>query len=67
MTETFRQTDRDRGDRKRRRQRQRTQEIQDRDREDQTHKMFKRTLFIRTKHKLRIFVLIPFIKLQNDT
>ena len=33
----------------------------------QTHKMFKRTLFIRTKHNIRIFGVIPFIKLQNDT
>ena len=29
----------------------------------QTHKLFKRTLFIRTKHNMRIFVVIPFIKL----
>ena len=33
----------------------------------QTHKRFKRTLFIRTKHSMQIFGLIPFIKLQNDT
>ena len=32
----------------------------------QTHKRFKRTLFIRTK-TLEIFGVIPFIKLQNDT
>ena len=30
----------------------------------QTHKMFKRTLFIRTKGNVRIFGIIPFIKLQ---
>ena len=29
--------------------------------------MFKRTLFIRTKLNLRIFGVIPFVKLQNDT
>ena len=28
--------------------------------------MFKRTLFIRTKHNMRIFGLISLIKLQND-
>ena len=33
----------------------------------QIHKRFKRTLFIRTKHNMRIFGVIPFIKLQNDT
>ena len=33
----------------------------------QTHTGFKRTLFIRTKHNLYIFGVIPFIKLQNDT
>ena len=33
----------------------------------QTHKKFKGTLFIRTKHSMRIFGVIPFIKLQNDT
>ena len=33
----------------------------------QTQKGFKITLFISTKHNLRIFGLIPFIKLQNDT
>ena len=32
-----------------------------------THKRFKRTLFIMTKHNQQIFGLIPFIKLQNDT
>jgi len=31
------------------------------------HKRFKITLFIRTKHNLRIFGIIRFIKLQNDT
>ena len=35
--------------------------------EIQTHKRFKRTLFIRTKHNMQIFRVIPFIKLQNDT
>ena len=33
----------------------------------QTHERFKSTLFIRTKHSMRIFGLIPFTKLQNDT
>ena len=33
----------------------------------QTHKSLKRTLFIRTKHNIRIFGVISFIKLQNDT
>ena len=34
----------------------------------QTHKKFKRTLFIRTKTRnLQIFGLIPFVKLQNET
>ena len=33
----------------------------------QTHKMFKRTLFIRTKYNMQIFEVIAFIKLQNDT
>ena len=32
-----------------------------------TNKRFKRTLFIRTKHNMRIFEVSPFIKLQNDT
>ena len=27
----------------------------------------KRMLFIRTKHNMQIFWVIPFIKLQNDT
>ena len=38
-------------------------------REIQTHtqKTFKITLFIRTKHRMRIFRVIPFIKPQNDT
>ena len=31
------------------------------------HKWSKRTLFIRTKHKMRIFGVIPFIKLQNES
>ena len=33
----------------------------------QTDQRFKITLFIRTKHKMLIFGVIPFIKLQNDT
>ena len=33
----------------------------------QTHKRFKRMLFIRTKHNLQIFGVIHFIKLQNNT
>ena len=33
----------------------------------QTHKRFKRTLFIRTKHNMYIFGVIPSTKLQNDT
>ena len=33
----------------------------------QTHKKFKRMLFIRTKHNMRIIQVIPFIKLQHDT
>ena len=33
----------------------------------QTHERFKRTLYIRTKHNLQIFGIIPFIKQQNDT
>ena len=33
----------------------------------QTHKRFKRTLFIRTKHNMQISRVIPFIKLRNDT
>ena len=33
----------------------------------QTHERFRRTLFIRTKHSMQIFRVIPFIKLQNDT
>ena len=32
-----------------------------------THRRFKRTLFIRTKHKMQIFRVIPFIKLKNNT
>ena len=32
----------------------------------QTHKRFKRTLFTTTKHNVRTFGVIPFIKLQND-
>ena len=36
-------------------------------REIQTHKTFKITLFIRTKHRMRTLRVIPFIKLQNDT
>ena len=33
----------------------------------QTQKRLKRTLFIRTKHNIRIFQVIPFFKLQNNT
>ena len=33
----------------------------------QTHRRFKRSLFIRTKHSMQIFEVIPLIKLQNDT
>ena len=33
----------------------------------QTRKRFNRMLFIRTKHNMRIFGVIPFVKLQNDT
>ena len=33
----------------------------------QTYKRFKRMLFIRTKHNMPIFGVIPFIKLENDT
>ena len=33
----------------------------------QIRKRLKRTLFIRTKHDMRIFGVIPFIKLQNNT
>ena len=33
----------------------------------QTHKRFKRTLFIRTRQNQLIFGEIPFVKLQNDT
>ena len=32
-----------------------------------TDKRFKRTLFIGTKRNMRIFGVIPFIKLQSDT
>ena len=39
----------------------------DANRKIQTHKRLKRTLFIRTKHNMRMFGVIPFIKLQNDT
>ena len=35
--------------------------------EIQTHKRFRKTLFIRTKHNMWIFRVIPFVKLQNDT
>ena len=31
-----------------------------------THKRFKGTLFISTRNNVRIFGVIPFIKLQND-
>ena len=33
----------------------------------QTHPRFKRTLFIRTEHNVRILQVIPYIELQNDT
>ena len=33
----------------------------------QAHERFKITLFIRTKHSTRIFEVIPFMQLQNDT
>ena len=33
----------------------------------QSHRRFKRTLFIRTKHHMQIFGVMPFIKLQNNT
>ena len=33
----------------------------------QTHKRFKRTLFVRTEHNVRMFGVTPFIKLPNDT
>ena len=33
----------------------------------QTHKRFKRRLYIRTKHNMQMFWVVPFIKLQNDT
>ena len=33
----------------------------------QTRKKFNRMLFIRTKHNMQIFGVIPFIKLQNNT
>ena len=33
----------------------------------QTHKRFRITLLIRTKHNKRIFGVSPFIKLQSDT
>ena len=33
----------------------------------QTHKRFKRALFIRKKHNVQIFGAVPFTKLQNTT
>ena len=33
----------------------------------QTHKRFKRTQCIRTRHSMRILGVIPLIKLQNNT
>ena len=33
----------------------------------QTHTRFRIMLFIRTKHNMRVFGVMPFIKLQNDT
>ena len=35
--------------------------------EAQAYGRFKRTLFTRTKHSMRIFGAIHFIKLQNDS
>ena len=32
----------------------------------QTHKTFKRMLFIRTRQNQQIFRVVPFVKLQND-
>ena len=32
----------------------------------ETHQRFKIMLFVRTKHNMQIFRIIPFIKLQND-
>ena len=58
-----RQTDRQLVQRQRDRQ---TDRQKQRETKIQTHKKFKGTLFIRTKHNKRIFGVIPFIKLQND-
>ena len=33
----------------------------------QTHKRFKRTLFIRTRQNQQLLGVIPFVKLQNET
>ena len=33
----------------------------------QTQKRLDRTLFITTKHQMRIFMVIPFFRLQNNT
>ena len=33
----------------------------------ETHRWFKRTLFIQTKHNMQILGVIPIIKLQNDS
>ena len=47
------------GERERRREREREREGgREREREIQTHKKFKRTLFIRTKHNMTIFGVI---------
>ena len=35
--------------------------------EIQTHKRFKGTLFIMTKHNMQMFGVMTFVKLQNDT
>ena len=33
----------------------------------QMHEMFKRTLFVRTRQNQKIFRVIHFVRLQNDT
>ena len=48
-------------------EKQEVEQDEQEDSEAQSHKMFQRTLFIRTKHNMRIFSVISFIKLQNDT
>ena len=34
--------------------------------QDPTHKRLKRTIFIRTKHSMRMLVVISFFKLEDD-